>query len=96
MHFIKREGLYIVNYVNTKECPAGYTEVTENDLDLTDFLEQIGDYTEEAKFERNADYKEKRKKEYGSAIEQLEYIVENGLDAFITRQNNIKTQYPKD
>ena len=42
-----------------------------------------------------AAYKRKRKLEYGSTEEQLEYIVENGLDAFITRQNGIKDKYPK-
>ena len=40
-------------------------------------------------------YKRKRQKEYGTVEEQLEYIVENGLDAFITRQNGIKDKYPK-
>ena len=38
---------------------------------------------------------EKRIKEYGSPEDQLEYIVENGVDAFITRQDAIKTKYPK-
>ena len=36
-----------------------------------------------------------RKKLYGSTAEQLEYIVENGVDAFITKQNQIKTENPK-
>ena len=31
-----------------------------------------------------------RIKLYGSTAEQLEYIVENGVDAFITKQNQIK------
>ena len=43
-----------------------------------------------------AAYKRKRQKEYGSTEEQLEYIVENGLDAFITKQNGIKSKYPKE
>jgi hypothetical protein len=33
--------------------------------------------------------------EYGSVEEQLEYIVENGIDVFITRQETIKTNNPK-
>ena len=41
-------------------------------------------------------YKRKRQKEYGSMAEQLEYIVENGLDAFISKQNGIKSKYPKE
>ena len=36
-----------------------------------------------------------RKKEYGTLAEQLEYIVENGVDAFIEKQQQIKTDNPK-
>ena len=36
-----------------------------------------------------------RKKLYGSTAEQLEYIVENGVDAFIAKQNQIKSENPK-
>ena len=36
-----------------------------------------------------------RKNLYGSTAEQLEYIVENGVDAFVTKQNQIKTENPK-
>jgi|TARA_R110002020_G_scaffold253843_1_gene467463 hypothetical protein len=36
-----------------------------------------------------------RIKLYGSTAEQLEYIVENGVDAFVTKQNQIKTENPK-
>ena len=36
-----------------------------------------------------------RTKLYGSTAEQLEYIVENGVDAFITKQNQIKSENPK-
>jgi len=35
-----------------------------------------------------------RKKEYGSTAEQLEYIVENGVEAFISKQNQIKSDNP--
>ena len=37
-----------------------------------------------------------RKKEYGTLAEQLEYIVENGVDAFIEKQQQIKTDNPKE
>ena len=36
-----------------------------------------------------------RKGLYGSTAEQLEYIVENGVDAFITKQQQIKDANPK-
>jgi len=37
-----------------------------------------------------------RKKEYGTTAEQLEYIVENGVEAFVTKQNQIKLDNPKE
>lgn len=40
-------------------------------------------------------YVDLRLAEYGSPQEQLEFIVENGMDAFIQRQIEIKTKYPK-
>jgi len=36
-----------------------------------------------------------RKNLYGSTAEQLEYIVENGVDAFVTKQQQIKSDNPK-
>ena len=36
-----------------------------------------------------------RIKLYGSTAEQLEYIVENGVDAFVAKQNQIKLENPK-
>jgi len=37
-----------------------------------------------------------RQKEYGTTIQQLEYIVEHGVSAFIEKQNAIKTKFPKE
>ena len=37
-----------------------------------------------------------RIKEYGSTAEQLEYIVENGVSAFIEKQQQIKISNPKE
>ena len=37
----------------------------------------------------------KRIKEYGSIAEQIEYITENGLDAWQSKVNSIKLKYPK-
>jgi len=37
-----------------------------------------------------------RKKLYGTTAEQLEYIVENGVEAFIAKQQQIKTDNPKE
>ena len=46
--------------------------------------------------ENNAIAVANRQKEYGNVETQLEFLVENGVDAFITRQNEIKTKYPKE
>ena len=37
-----------------------------------------------------------RQKEYGSIAEQLEYITENGLEAWQSKVQEIKTKYPKE
>ena len=37
-----------------------------------------------------------RKGLYGTTAEQLEYIVENGVDAFVTKQQQIKLDNPKE
>ena len=37
-----------------------------------------------------------RIKEYGSIAEQIEYITENGLDAWQSKVNSIKIKYPKE
>ena len=44
---------------------------------------------------QNNRVREARLNAYGSAETQLEYLVENGLDAFIARQNDIKAANPK-
>ena len=36
-----------------------------------------------------------RVNEYGSIAEQIEYITENGLDAWQSKVNSIKAKYPK-
>lgn len=45
--------------------------------------------------ETNKSQVAKRVAEYGTIEQQLEYIVENGIDAFITQQKAIKEKYPK-
>lgn len=51
--------------------------------------------TEAETEENNLLQVEKRIAEYGTAEQQLEYIVENGIDAFITKQKAVKTKYAK-
>jgi hypothetical protein len=46
--------------------------------------------------ESNQAQVQKRIKEYGSIAEQIEYITENGLDAWQSKVNSIKAKYPKE
>ena len=46
--------------------------------------------------ESNQAQVQNRINEYGSIAEQIEYITENGLDAWQTKVAGIKSKYPKD
>ena len=46
--------------------------------------------------ESNQAQVQNRIKEYGSIAEQIEYITENGLDAWQSKVNSIKVKYPKE
>ncbi len=59
--------------------------------------EQLNTFTDEATKSQNNDKAvANRQKEYGTTKEQLEYITENGLDAWQTKVQEIKTKYPKE
>lgn len=46
--------------------------------------------------ERKAnEYKEKRAAEYGTLVEQIEFLTEFGLEAWQKKVNDIKLKYPK-
>ena len=45
--------------------------------------------------ESNQAQVQNRIKEYGSIAEQIEYITENGLEAWQSKVNSIKAKYPK-
>ncbi len=77
-----------------------YHKATADKIDWKDGHET----TEEETAQINAEYDrlqtedvvlQKRIKEYGTAKEQLEYIVENGVEAFVTKQQQIKISNPK-
>ena len=76
------KGVYI------KEWNVAEAQPTEEQLNA---LESQADT-----LERNFQVIKKRKKLYGTYFEQFEYIVENGVDAFITKQNQIKSDNPKE
>ena len=53
-------------------------------------------FSQATTLENNAIAVANRQKEYGSIAEQLEYITENGLNAWQTKVQTIKTKYPKE
>jgi hypothetical protein len=66
---------------------AGLAQPTEEQLDALD--------AQATTLESNNQVINTRIKLYGTTAEQLEYIVENGVDSFIAKQNQIKTDNPK-
>jgi len=66
---------------------AGLAQPTEEQLDALD--------AQATTLESNNQVINTRIKLYGTTAEQLEYIVENGVDSFIAKQNKIKTDNPK-
>ncbi len=71
-----------------KEWNVAEVQPTEEQLDALESQAET--------LENNNQVIATRKKEYGTTAEQLEYIVENGLDAFIAKQNQIKISNPKE
>lgn len=66
-------------------------------VELTD-EEKAVRLVEEAEAERErkqTEYIANRKAEYGTVEEQLEYLAENGVEAFKRRQAEIKKRHPK-
>lgn len=59
--------------------------------------EQLDALESEAQIlQNNSIVRGQRREEYGSLRDQLEYITENGLDAWQTKVQEIKTKYPKE
>ncbi len=75
------QGVYI------KEWNVAEVQPTEEQLDALESQAET--------LENNNQVIATRIKEYGSTAEQLEYIVENGVEAFVTKQQQIKTDNPK-
>ena len=59
--------------------------------------EQLNAFTDEAtKLQNNEKAVDNRMKEYGSPEKMIEYITENGLEAWQSKVQEIKTKYPKE
>ena len=71
-----------------KEWNVAEVQPTEEQLDALESQAET--------LENNNQVIATRKKEYGTLAEQLEYIVENGVSAFIEKQQQIKISNPKE
>ena len=92
---IKNNKVELISYQQTE----GYVEVNDNVFaDMVKKSDGSFDYTDEFKLAHTKveTYADKRIKEYGSIAEQIEYITENGLDAWQSKVNSIKAKYPKE
>ena len=72
--------------------------IKEWNLDIAQpTIAQLDAFEAQAKIvESNQAQVQNRINEYGSIAEQIEYITENGLDAWQTKVAGIKSKYPKD
>jgi hypothetical protein len=72
--------------------------IAEWNLDIAKpTLAQLDSFEAQAKIiENNQKQVQNRIKEYGSIAEQIEYITENGIEAWQTKVNSIKAKYPKE
>jgi hypothetical protein len=71
--------------------------IAEWNLDISKpTLAQLDAFEAQANIvESNQAQVQNRIKEYGSIAEQIEYITENGIEAWQSKVNSIKTKYPK-
>ena len=92
---IKNNKVELISY----QFVQGWEQVSDNVFaDMVKKSDGTFDYTDEFKsaHTKKETYKDKRIKEYGSIAEQIEYITENGLDAWQSKVNSIKAKYPKE
>ena len=93
--YLDREVNFLTEVILQDDGEGGYIKVWNvEEAQPTD--EQLNALESQATtLESNNQVIRTRKNLYGSTAEQLEYIVENGVDAFVTKQNQIKTDNPK-
>ena len=88
------EEVKLVQEVNTSNHSIAEWNISDEKVQPT--VEQLDALEAEATtLESNNQVINTRKGLYGTTEEQLEYIVENGVDAFVTKQNQIKSDNPK-
>ena len=83
IQLIQLDGIQSINRWEV----SGVTQPTDEQLNALE--------SQATTLESNNQVIKTRKELYGSTAEQLEYIVENGVSAFIEKQNQIKLENPK-
>lgn len=84
------DGTKVSSKTPTKMTSKGRILLTEKEIEKR--------AAEESEFDAGREEREilkNRQTERGSIGEQLEYIVENGIDAFIARDEEIRQKHPK-
>ena len=80
-------GVVVVKPI-PKPSQEGYTVVEGSPVIVNDEWEQSWELIEMS-------YEAKRKEEYGPVENQIEFITENGLEAWQTQVSEIKARHPK-
>lgn len=104
---IERYKKSLENWRNSEGIPKPYPNylivetIVENDeqwVFIDDETSESYDPTHDELIDidsENYDYSYARRSEYGSVEDQIEYITENGLDAWQAKVTEIKNKYPK-
>ena len=97
--YAKAQGVADVDFLNDvllqDDGQGAY--IKEWNLDIAKpTMEQLNSYEDAANtFEANQQVIQKRLQEYGTIAQQIEYITENGLEAWQNKVQQIKTDNPK-
>lgn len=92
MYFYKDNNDQVYAHEFKKYAKKGLVEITKQEADA--LLESQKAAQKQARF-NSLSYSEKRLIEYGSPSEQMEFITENGFDAWQAKVAEIKAKYPK-
>jgi DNA-binding protein H-NS len=96
--YANRKIDFLKDVILKNDADSNGDYIAEWNLDIPKpTLEQLKQYEAQANIvESNQAQVQNRINEYGTIAEQIEYITENGLDAWQTKVNNIKAKYPKE
>jgi hypothetical protein len=97
--YANREIDFLKDVILKNDAESGGKDyIAEWNLDIPKpTLAQLDAFESQANIvENNQAQVQNRIKEYGSIAEQIEYITENGIEAWQTKVNSIKAKYPKE